>query len=79
MKVSDIVKGTDDGNSRIVKYRHSRTARRRAELLESLTRDADELRNLSRGVAAAEGLDVDSAAEEVIQSVRRLKSTLYGQ
>jgi hypothetical protein len=77
MKISEIVKGTDV-NSRIVKYRHSRSARRRAELLESLANDAKELHGLSRGVEAAEGLDVESAAAEVVQAVRRLKMALSG-
>lgn len=77
MKISDIVKGTDV-NSRIVKYRHSRSARRRAELLESMTRDAEELRGLSRGAVAAEGLDIDSALNEVVQAVNRLKMALSG-
>jgi hypothetical protein len=75
MKISEIVKGTDV-NSRIVKYRHNRSARRRAELLESITKDTAELQGLSRGVEAAEGLDVDAAVEEVVHAVRRLKSAL---
>jgi hypothetical protein len=77
MKISDIVKGTDV-DSRIVKYRHSRTARRRAELLESMTRDAEELRGLSRGAVSAEGLDIESALSEVVQAVNRLKMALSG-
>jgi hypothetical protein len=75
MKISEIVKGTDV-NSRIVKYRRNRSARRRAELLESITKDTAELQGLSRGVEAAEGLDVDAAVEEVVHAVRRLKSAL---
>jgi hypothetical protein len=77
MKISDIVKGTDV-NSRIVKYRHSRTARRRAELLDSMARDAKELWSMSRGAVSAEGLDIESAVNEVVQAVRRLKSAFSG-
>jgi len=78
MKLTEIVKGTDV-NSRIVKYRHSRSARRRAELLQSLTKDLAELQGLSRGVEAAEGLDVESAVHEAVQAVRRLKTVLSGR
>lgn len=78
MKVSDIVKGTDV-SSRIVKWRGNRSARRRADLLESITRDVEALRAMSSGVQAAEGLDVDTAFGEVMQAVSRLKSALSGQ
>jgi len=78
MKVSEIVKGTD-ANSRIVKWRGNRSARRRSDLLESITRDISELEGLSRGVEAAEGLDVDAALHEAKQAVRRLKMALSGR
>lgn len=78
MKISEIVKGTDV-NSRIVKYRASRSARRRADLLESISKDLSELQGLSRGVEAGEGLDVDAAMNEAIQAVRRLKMALSSQ
>lgn len=77
MKISEIVKGTDV-NSRIVKYRANRSARRRADLLESISKDLSELQGLSRGVEAGEGLDVDAAVNEAIQAVRRLKMALSG-
>ncbi|NIT79653.1 MAG: hypothetical protein GWN58_33385 [Anaerolineae bacterium] len=78
MKISEIVKGTDV-NSRIVKYRANRSARRRADLLESISKDLTELQGLSRGVQAGEGLDVDAALNEAVQAVRRLKMALSGR
>ncbi len=77
MKISEIVKGTDV-TSRIVKYRANRSARRRADLLESISKDLSELQGLSRGVEAGEGLDVEAAVNEAVQAVRRLKMALSG-
>jgi hypothetical protein len=75
MKISDIVKGTD-AKHQIVKLRHSRTARRRAEIMESMASQAEELRALSKGVQAREGLDTDSAINDVVQAINRLKSVI---
>ena len=75
MKVSEIVKG-GEGTSRIVKYRASRSTRKRADLLESITKDVSELQALSRGLQSAEGLDVETAINDVAQAVSRLKAEL---
>lgn len=75
MKLSDIAKN-QDVSSRIVQYRTKRTSRRRADLLESITKDLEELRGLSRGVEAGEGLDTGVALDEAVQAINRLKSVL---
>jgi hypothetical protein len=46
--------------------------------MASITRDVEELKGLSRGIEATEGLDIDTALGEVVQAVRRLKTALSG-
>ena len=75
MKISEIVKGTDV-SSRIVKFRHSRSGRRRADLLATITQAAEELRGLSRGTRVSEGVDINAELDALVHAAKRLKKTL---